>query len=58
MKADMKEGHGVLVLENGEKYDGEFQQDFVHGPGTFYGKKEHIEGIWNKGILTDIIKVL
>lgn len=46
MKRDMKDGSGILILENGEKYEGEFSNDMVHGEGTFYGKKSVVEGIW------------
>lgn len=46
MGNDMKEGHGVWVMENGEKYDGNFSRDMVHGPGVFYGKKATVEGVW------------
>lgn len=35
----MKQGHGIWVLENGQKFDGEFHEDMAHGPGVFYGKK-------------------
>lgn len=47
----MKEGWGVLVLENGERFSGQFKEDFVHGKGVFEGKDGRIEGIWEKGIL-------
>jgi hypothetical protein len=55
MKNDMKEGHGILVLENGEKYDGDFQEDMVHGPGVFHGKKGNVEGIWENNLLVKVI---
>jgi len=32
----MKEGHGKLMLVNGEYYVGEFRDDRPHGKGHFY----------------------
>ena len=56
MKNDMKEGEGIWVLENGEKYEGEFHKDKVNGTGTFYGKKETVEGQWKDNILIEVYK--
>lgn len=33
---DTKDGVGTLVLNNGEKYIGQFQKDMIHGRGAFY----------------------
>ena len=52
----MKEGEGIWVLENGEKYEGEFHKDKVNGTGTFYGKKETVEGQWKDNILIEVYK--
>ena len=35
-KDDYKEGEGVLYISNGEKLEGHFCNDIVHGKGTFY----------------------
>ena len=32
----MKEGRGVLRLQNDEVFEGEFCQDMAHGKGKFY----------------------
>lgn len=32
---DNKEGKGVLIFTNGDRYDGQFRDDMVHGVGTF-----------------------
>ena len=56
MKNDMKQGEGLWILENGEKYEGQFRNDMVEGEGTFYGKNETIEGIWKENILVQINK--
>ena len=49
---DYKEGHGTLILVNGEKYVGEFKQDMIHGRGTFYKiTNENVEGEWSSNQL-------
>ena len=32
---DNKEGIGTIFLSNGDKFTGNFENDFVHGSGTF-----------------------
>ena len=55
MRNDMKEGEGLWILENGEKFEGQFHRDMVHGVGTFYGKKDTVEGRWKENILVEVI---
>lgn len=47
----MKNGKGTLILENGEKFVGQFFNDLVHGNGVFYGKNNVIEGKWEDNML-------
>lgn len=42
------------MLENGEKYVGEFHEDKVHGEGVYYSKKGSVTGIWRDNILVKI----
>ena len=44
---DNKEGSGVLVLSNGENYQGEFREDMVHGIGHFHTmNRGAVKGEW------------
>jgi hypothetical protein len=45
----------VLVLENGEKYEGSFRGDMVDGEGVWKGKDSFVRGVWEYNYL---IKVL
>lgn len=56
MRNDMKQGQGIWILQNGEKYEGQFKLDTVDGQGTFYGKKETIHGKWRDNILISIFQ--
>ncbi len=48
----MKTGKGLLVLSNGEKYEGEFGDDTPNGQGRFTNHRgEIIEGVWKDGVL-------
>lgn len=41
---DDKFGKGVLLLSNGEKYEGDFRNDMIEGRGVFHmldGSKVH-----------------
>lgn len=43
----MKNGEGVLYLSNGERFEGEFIDDSIDGPGCFLRKNgQKIKGIW------------
>lgn len=44
---DKKHGKGILVLINGEKFYGNFEDGFIQGQGIFYGKTgKVVSGIW------------
>lgn len=44
---DDKNGRGVLLLSNGERFEGAFQDDLIQGQGTFYSLDgEIIKGEW------------
>ena len=48
----LREGKGILVYEDGEKYDGEWKNDKCHGLGTFidpYNKATYV-GAFVKGL--------
>ena len=32
---DQRSGHGLLILVNGDRYDGEFRDDKKNGPGVY-----------------------
>ena len=51
MNYDMKHGKGTLVLENGEKFEGQFKDDLVNGLGIFYGQNGKISGKWEDNLL-------
>ncbi len=55
LKNDAKEGFGVLVLTNGEVYEGEFVNDTVHGKGTFRSEKKEKKGVWEHGKLKKLL---
>jgi hypothetical protein len=41
------QGKGVLLLTNGEKYEGEFFDGMVHGRGVFTNiDGDEIHGLW------------
>lgn len=52
----MKHGKGVLVLENGERYEGEFRDDLVSGKGVFYGQNGKISGRWEDNLLVELYR--
>ena len=35
LQHDLKEGHGTIMLENGEWFEGEFHNDRINGEGKF-----------------------
>lgn len=42
----------MLLLNNGERFEGEFKEDFVDGKGTFFGLEgEIIKGEWRENRL-------
>ncbi len=42
----------MLILTNGERFDGSFKRDMVYGKGKFYKLDGYvIEGLWEKNIL-------
>ncbi len=44
---DNKDGFGALLFSNGEKFVGNFENDKIHGNGTFYSKNQQvIQGTW------------
>lgn len=56
MKNNKKEGEGTWVLENGEKYEGEFHNNMVDGYGRFHGIKETVEGRWKENLLVEVFR--
>lgn len=45
----------MLVLSNGEKYIGEFDDGMIHGDGEFTTfQNEVIKGIWDQGYLVQM----
>lgn len=47
----MKEGFGVLYLTNGERFEGNFYNDYVHGPGTYFKlDNTFVKGVWKENI--------
>ena len=47
----MQEGFGVLYLTNGERFEGCFANDYVHGSGKYYKMDNtSVEGIWKENI--------
>eukprot|EP01017_Pseudomicrothorax_dubius_P020578 TRINITY_DN223_c0_g3_i4.p1 TRINITY_DN223_c0_g3~~TRINITY_DN223_c0_g3_i4.p1 ORF type:complete len:575 (+),score=132.51 TRINITY_DN223_c0_g3_i4:66-1790(+) len=48
----VKEGKGTLVLSNGERFEGSFMADAVHGEGTFTRRSgETVRAEWSRGYL-------
>jgi hypothetical protein len=50
----IREGLGVLVLFNGNKYIGNFKNNYFDGEGVLYNRSGEVinSGIWNQGKLT------
>ncbi|KRX09751.1 Protein kinase-like domain [Pseudocohnilembus persalinus] len=50
---DNKQGYGVLYLANGDRFEGQFYQDLVHGEGTYIKEntKQLIQGYWTQNQL-------
>ncbi|MEQ8173839.1 MAG: protein kinase [Syntrophomonadaceae bacterium] len=45
-----KDGYGVLIMPNGDKYEGEWKNDLQNGKGTFtYANGDKYEGQWVNG---------
>lgn len=45
-----KDGYGVLIMPNGDKYEGEWKNDLQNGKGTFtYANGDIYEGQWVNG---------
>lgn len=45
-----KDGYGVLIMPNGDKYEGEWKNDLQNGKGTFtYANGDKYEGQWLNG---------
>lgn len=50
MRDAKKHGYGVLVHENGDKYEGQFANDEIDGYGVLWLKSgERKEGLFRKG---------
>jgi hypothetical protein len=53
---DNKEGFGTLWLTNGERYVGQFKDDFVHGSGTYFTKDgRKIQGVWDRNKIIQMV---
>ena len=57
-KHDAKDGVGTLYLVNGDRFDGTFRDDMVHGKGKYTihstlddGEEQEIEGEWENNEL-------
>lgn len=47
---DAKEGYGVLLYVNGERYEGYWKNDKAHGKGTLtYAQGDKYSGDWFAG---------
>lgn len=47
----VRQGKGLLMFENGERFEGSFKNDCVDGEGIFYGKNHTISGTWKNNII-------
>lgn len=48
-KDDFKEGFGVLYISNGEKFEGHFCNDIIHGKGVYFKRDGNIiSGVWDQ----------
>ena len=55
LRRDSKEGTGILLLTNGEVFEGQFSSDMVHGDGSFKRINGNlIKGCWEEGKLKKI----
>ena len=52
-KNDQKHGFGTLYLSNSERFQGTFQCDLIHGPGTYFTLQPNnlVNGIWYNNVL-------
>lgn len=59
LQHDLKQGHGIIMLENGEYFEGDFYADRINGQGKFVNLEgETIHGIWRDNVLTELIEIL
>ena len=57
MKDGVREGKGVLKMQDGRKYEGEFQRNLPNGIGTIYDStgRKLVTGYWQNGALTRVV---
>ena len=56
MKDGVREGKGVLKMQDGRTYEGEFQRNLPNGIGSLYDStgKKLVTGYWQNGALTRV----
>ena len=57
MKDGVREGKGVLKMQDGRTYEGEFQRNLPNGIGTIYDStgRKLVTGYWQNGALTRVV---
>ncbi|CAD8109376.1 unnamed protein product [Paramecium primaurelia] len=48
---DQKQGKGVLIFTNGDRFEGQFKENMINGPGTFKSGNKVISSIWSKNLI-------
>ncbi|CAD8159648.1 unnamed protein product [Paramecium octaurelia] len=48
---DKKQGKGVLIFTNGDRFEGQFKENMINGPGTFKSGNKVISSIWSKNVI-------
>ena len=57
IKDGVREGKGVLKMQDGRKYEGEFQRNLPNGIGTLYDStgRKLVSGVWKDGALARMV---
>lgn len=57
LEHDLKEGHGIIMLENGEYFEGDFHADRINGHGRFTNLEgQVIYGVWKDNVITEVFE--
>lgn len=48
-------GYGLLLLTNGDRFEGYFNDGIINGEGVYYTQDNNeVKGMWNEGVLIEV----